>query len=1023
MTLAAALLIGLCCAAPLRAQNADTPDTDPAAVDTPDQPAAADTPARARGAAITPPELLKPDDVLPLAGDDLKKASLPLNEALKQVKKPAFLEGVDLPDIDKLDNADVEADAPEARPKNAADAAKVEADKREPPAEAIKAYIRGRDAYLNNSRWEAARQLEQAARLDPQSPKILRMLGTVYFDMGNHVRGAQRLQEAVKLDPDDSQSLFLLGRFAYQKGRWDEALMTLAYSARADQDSIDPVERHLRIYYMGQSLMRLGYDAAAADLLEKYTKMPDQIVRSTMLHRELAFLNRQRDRVYLQIGDALMRLGRAVEAVKYYSVAVPGVMTEPQDVLARKVYALLVLKQNILAERSLVEELRRGQQSSKMLELVPYLAGKTDDRQRFVDLLRSVYQQNERPAGLAMAIAELLDEGEAEKFLIDHLANSPRDMVAYQDLLSRLADRDMTRLVSTVVKMIQLRPEAANEYLEALAKLRLRVDDVLAALDKIPADVRDTAAAWHMRGFALQSGNRAAQAAAAYDKAMEKDPAFLASHIAAVDLQVRLRRFDKALELLDAIAKERQNDPKMRFARARVYIGLGRNDDAIAIINDLLAQQPRSVEYRLFKAQIEIAQQDVASAERTLLSILDFDPTNEDAYTALFNLYENNPRTDSTQWLRLLKRARDEVPASRISRMKMAEWYDANRQYDRAESLLKELLDEDNADYEALIKLVNVYKRANQWENAETLLLDLMDKNPDDPTPLQLFAEIAQRQGRLEQFFARMEDHLKRKDPSFATLERLAQLYSQWDKNVPAVDTLERAFKDFPKDATDLRGDVQRVRGAVMIYLRGSEPDRAIKLIDLAVSEHADEAPDLYYLKALVYHEKKEPKNAEQALLSVLKVDPNHAAANNDLGYLWADEGRNLDKALEMVTIAVTAEQENAAYLDSMGWVLYKLGRYDEAVRRLEEARTKPRGTDAVILEHLGDALWRSGKKDEAKTQWQAAMTQARSEASPDNADVRDRLEQKITAVTNSGEPEVAPVGPAGAPKPPDPQQ
>ncbi len=78
----------------------------------------------------------------------------------------------------------------------------------------------------------------------------------------------------------------------------------------------------------------------------------------------------------------------------------------------------------------------------------------------------------------------------------------------------------------------------------------------------------------------------------------------------------------------------------------------------------------------------------------------------------------------------------------------------------------------------------------------------------------------------------------------------------------------------------------------------------------------------------------------------------------NDLGYLWADENRHLSRAMKMIRKAVEAEPDNGAYRDSLGWVLYRLGRYEEAIAELEKAAE--RQPDGVIFDHLGDAYRKS---------------------------------------------------------------
>jgi tetratricopeptide (TPR) repeat protein len=112
---------------------------------------------------------------------------------------------------------------------------------------------------------------------------------------------------------------------------------------------------------------------------------------------------------------------------------------------------------------------------------------------------------------------------------------------------------------------------------------------------------------------------------------------------------------------------------------------------------------------------------------------------------------------------------------------------------------------------------------------------------------------------------------------------------------------------------------------------------------------------------------------AEEWLEQVLDEYPENISALNDLGYLWADQGKNLERALGMIQRAVGDEPENAAYRDSLGWALYRLGRFDEAVVELKKA-LEGDDPDGVILDHLGDVYVAQGKLNEARDAWQKAI-------------------------------------------------
>ncbi len=147
------------------------------------------------------------------------------------------------------------------------------------------------------------------------------------------------------------------------------------------------------------------------------------------------------------------------------------------------------------------------------------------------------------------------------------------------------------------------------------------------------------------------------------------------------------------------------------------------------------------------------------------------------------------------------------------------------------------------------------------------------------------------------------------------------------------------------------------------------------------------------------YVQKGDTARGEKILEAVLAEQPDDPSVNNDLGYLYADEGKNLERAEKMIRLAVTAEPKNVAYLDSMGWVLFKLGRYEEARTYLEKAIASPSGSDATIWEHLGDCYDRLKLREKSSEAWKKALKDAESESFRDHKLI-ERLQEKLKGST-----------------------
>lgn len=254
--------------------------------------------------------------------------------------------------------------------------------------------------------------------------------------------------------------------------------------------------------------------------------------------------------------------------------------------------------------------------------------------------------------------------------------------------------------------------------------------------------------------------------------------------------------------------------------------------------------------------------------------------------------------------------------------------------------------------------------------------------------------------------------------------ERAAEVFREGADH-PALQGVRWIFLYFLTYAQEFQGKTDEALAAIA-EARGSEPDNPqlhfqeawiyyhsqrwdkaeamFKEVIAAYPEEQRLVRNCQFSLSNIYVQQGDMSRGEKILEDVLKEDPESTQANNDLGYLWADQGKNLEQAKGMIEKALVAEPDNAAYLDSMGWVLYRLEQYEEARKYLEQAIEKPTGQDATILDHLGDCLDKLGQKEEAVKQWREALKMEREKARPDEELVK-KIEQKLPAeVEKEGE-------------------
>lgn len=182
------------------------------------------------------------------------------------------------------------------------------------------------------------------------------------------------------------------------------------------------------------------------------------------------------------------------------------------------------------------------------------------------------------------------------------------------------------------------------------------------------------------------------------------------------------------------------------------------------------------------------------------------------------------------------------------------------------------------------------------------------------------------------------------------------------------------------------------------IHYRSKQWDQAIRLFQGFIAAFPDEKELVrrcQFSLSSIYVLQGELQKGEKVLEEVYAAEPDHPTVNNDLGYLYADQGKNLQKAEKMIRKAILAEPENPAFLDSMGWVLYKLGRYAEALPYLGKAAQLLSSDDPTILDHLGDCYHGLRRPDVALEAWQKALGAAKNDAQADK-ELIERIERKL---------------------------
>lgn len=311
--------------------------------------------------------------------------------------------------------------------------------------------------------------------------------------------------------------------------------------------------------------------------------------------------------------------------------------------------------------------------------------------------------------------------------------------------------------------------------------------------------------------------------------------------------------------------------------------------------------------------------------------------------------------------------------------------------------------------------------------NGETLPFDLIESAQDGfAEVIYMIAVLLQGEARDSYTlqYARLAQHLdpQRDDVIMLSADLLIDMgrYQLASDTFAAVPPDSPSFPSAEMGRVDALLQIDQIATAIEVAraLTRSHPDLPFvhaKLADVlrrdsqfaAAFDAYSTALELYapddpvrwrvlYTRAIASHAQDNWPQAETDFRAALDLRPDQPQVLNYLGYSLVERGEKLDEALEMIENAVAAQPDNGAIVDSLGWVLFQLGRYEESVVHMERAAALE-AVDPIVNDHLGDVYWAVGRKIEAAFQWHRALS---FDPEPDLADrIRSKLEIGLDAV------------------------
>lgn len=600
------------------------------------------------------------------------------------------------------------------------------------------------------------------------------------------------------------------------------------------------------------------------------------------------------------------------------------------------------------------------------------------------------------------------------------------------DLLERLAafladEKDVRQAITLYEKAIELRKgqEKTVPYVHAqalVARLYARREDfkraaaafdvVMAALEK-PDDygLRGRAKSqlegekgitYVLIGETYLRADRTDAAAAAFERAfkLSGDEALRAYHRAQV--AEKRKQYDEVLRNLDEYLAAESDDAGVDPYELlqRIFAAQGKSAELPAKLESLLKQDPKNIPLRYFVARRYREAGEHAKAKPLYEELVRKVPTI-DAYTGL--LEASAAVNDVGRQLEVLAEV-----AAKTGDLEAVKKFVAALAADRArlEALFsaarKQAANSQPEDGKPLALAAGLTAvEAKRWTDAgEFFELALLHDPKNAPQiylawGLGLLADDKYADA-VQVFHRAVDENVTPDNPAFQTYLALAL---EFDGRTEEALKMARAASELGDGALRYASRIPWILYHAKRYQAAAEAYE--ELIAKFDKQHKDDGDRQLLREARlslsnIYVLLGDVAKAEAPLEAILDEFPDDVGAKNDLGYLWADQGKNLELARDMIEKAVAADPKNRAYRDSLGWVYFRLRRFQDAVVELEIAVKGQPGDeppDGVILDHLADAYQAAGRLEDARRAWtRAAAAFDKAEDSAKAQTVRKKL-------------------------------
>jgi tetratricopeptide (TPR) repeat protein len=456
------------------------------------------------------------------------------------------------------------------------------------------------------------------------------------------------------------------------------------------------------------------------------------------------------------------------------------------------------------------------------------------------------------------------------------------------------------------------------------------------------------------------------------------------------NLYFDLQNYSAAAEQFELFSLKDPQSSAALYQLAAAQVAGGQLQEALNTYTRLLGLVGLDLDVLYKKLLLQIQLKMDNDAVLTLIEMIVSDPENLDLYQMLGELYIKLGRYDDA--LRAYQDLLDRNPNDLRALVAFCEIYTKQKDWKGFETTVNDLFNNPNFTKEDKLNIGYLYIERAEKDTAmlkptEIVMLRLQKAYPNEWQPYWFLSIIYLRARNYTSAIPQLQ-RLTAMKPDFAPAwENLGIAYLSIDENNSAINTFKLALEKASQPSF-------RMKVLLGTSLNQAYRDEeSVRVLTEALSQMETEDTSMivqaYSALALSYERLKRYDESEQSYETALLYEPDNALVLNNLAYSYSERDKELPRALNMAKVAVAKEPNNGAYLDTMGWIYFKMGNYEEAKSWIEKAVQSGRESPAV-LEHLGDVYSKLGDREKALHYYEKALRINRTSVS---------LQQKLEAI------------------------